>query len=106
MAITTTDIAVAPEDGWTLVATAPLGPILLKPHSSGRAWFLAIAASTPAESLRGVPMGRFSGGGEDNQFRTDLDLAENIYVRVPAGSVAQADALDKKMIFTITNDAA
>lgn len=104
MAITTTEVAVDPADGWTLLATAPLGPIVVKPHSTGRAWFMAIAASLPPVSLRGLPMGRASAAGEDDMFKTDLDIAENIYVRVPASSVAQVEALDKKMIFTITKD--
>lgn len=104
MAVTTTDVSVSPQDGWKLIATAPKGPILLKPHSTRRAWFLAIAGSAPSAGLRGVPMGRSS--GEDNQFSTDLDLTENIYIRVPPSSVASAAAIDNQMLFSIISGAA
>jgi hypothetical protein len=102
MAITTTDMTVNPKDGWVLIATAPLKPILVKPHSTGRLWFLAVAAAKPAATVLGMPMGRFSGSGEDNEFRsTDNDIAQNIYVRVPASSVASQDAADNSMIFSV-----
>lgn len=103
MAASTTDILVDPAAGWTLVATAPAAPIRLKPHSTGRAWFLAIAAATPPDSLRGLPMGRFSGSGEDNHFVSDAAIAQNIYVRVPPTSTASAEASDNKLLFSIIN---
>lgn len=101
MAITTTDILVRNTDGWKLVATAPAGPVTLKPHSTGRTWFMAIAAALPDDSLRGMPMGRFSGSGEDNSFRSDADIAENIYIRVPPSSAGSADAVDNGLYFSI-----
>lgn len=101
MAITTTDVLVKPEDNWKLIATAPAGPVLIKPHSTGRSWFLAIAASLPAADLMGVPMGRSSASGEDNNFRSDADIAENIYIRVPQSSIASQPAVDNGLYFSL-----
>lgn len=101
MAVTTADIAVSPADGWTLLATAPTGPVLVKPHSSNRTWFLAVAAALPPATLLGLPMGRSSNSGEDNQFYSTGNIAENIYVRVPASSVGSAQAADRQMIFSV-----
>lgn len=101
MPITTAETIVSPKDGWVLLATAPAGPITIKPHSTSRSWFLAIAAALPPKTLLGLPFGRFSSGGDDNQFTSAANIAENIYVRVPDSSTASADAIDNSMIFTV-----
>ncbi len=103
MAVTTTTILVKPDENWKLVATAPNGPILIKPHSTSRYWSLIVAAALPANTELGMPMGRFSGSGEDNQFRTNVNIAQNIYVRVPASSGASAKAADAGLYFTVMN---
>lgn len=101
MAITTSETIVNPKDGWVLLATAPNAPIKIKPHSSSRAWFIAISVGLPAATVLGLPMGRFSSGGDDNEFASAANIAENIYVRVPASSTASADAVDNSMIFSV-----
>jgi hypothetical protein len=100
MADATADVTVSVADGWKLLATAP-ATTFVKPHATGRAWFLAISAGAPAADLLGLPMGRFSGSGEDNEYRRDTALAGNVYVRIPATSVASAEAADNKMIFSV-----
>lgn len=101
MAVATTELLVLPKDGWTLLATAPNGPIRIKPHSTTRGWFLAIAATPPSPDLVGLPFGRASASGQDDEFLNTGNIAENIYVRVPSSSAASAVAADAGMVFSM-----
>lgn len=101
MAVATTDTLINPKDGWTLLATAPTAPIRIKPHSTNRAWFLAIAGSLPPSTLSGLPFGRGSASGQDDEFISSANIAENIYVRVPSSSGADAEAADAGIVFSM-----
>ena len=79
MATTTTDVAIRPEDGWVLVATAPLY-CLIKPNSFSP-WYVAIAAATPAATFQGLSFGKDTSVQRAN-FELPVATLENVYIRV------------------------
>lgn len=76
MASTTTDVNINPSDGWTSVAASPTF-IMIVP-SNFHPWWVAVAASTPADDHVGIPMGKDSRG----MFFVDEAITGNVYIRV------------------------
>lgn len=79
MATTTTDFNIRPEDGWTLVATAP-AYCLIKP-AQVHPWWVAVSASLPASTLEGLSFGRDPNLHRE-QFELPVSTTENVYIRV------------------------
>lgn len=92
MAVSTTDIKIRPEDGWTLVATNPTY-LLITPHTN-RPWFVAVTPGTaPAASLVGASM---RGISDRFTFETGA-LTGTVYVRAPT----PVDSANKGMMFGV-----
>lgn len=79
MATTTTDFFIRPEDGWTLVATAP-NFIQIKP-STFHPWQVAVAASLPAATQLGMSFGKDT-SHQRAPFECDNAITGNVYIRV------------------------
>lgn len=79
MALETVDVFVSPDDGWVLVADTP-SYLYIKP-SVFLPWDVAIAATTPASTFRGIPMGR-DPSHRLEPYENTTSVADNVYVRV------------------------
>lgn len=81
MAVATTQVLVRPEEGWKLAATAPSIICIIKPNTYNR-WFYALAGSTPAATVNGIPMGVDKRQDNELQIVGAALTGINVYVRV------------------------
>lgn len=84
----TTDYFIRPEDGWTLVATAPTY-CQIKPGNY-HPWWVAVAASTPAASHIGMPFGADPQNHREG-FELPATTAANVYIRVQTPLAREPD---------------
>lgn len=99
MATTTTDFNIRPEDGWTLVATAPLY-VKIKPGQF-LPWWVCVSAATPGPTVEGLCYGKDPQMHRE-EFELPVATTENVYIRIkdpvtrePTNATAKFSVLSK-----------